>query len=53
MVPAREEIKKELLRLRQEIEKHNRQYYVLDDPLISDAEYDRLFRRLLDLEKQH
>ena len=53
MVPAREEIRKELLRLRQEIEKHNRHYYVLDDPLISDAEYDHLFRRLLDLEKQH
>src|SRR3990167_8129012 len=53
MAPAREEIKKELVRLRQEIEKHNYQYYVLDDPLISDAEYDHLFRRLLDLEKQH
>ena len=53
MAPAREEIRKELLRLRQEIEKHNRHYYVLDDPLISDAEYDHLFRRLLDLEKQH
>ena len=53
MAPAREEIKKEILRLRQEIEKHNRHYYVLDDPLISDAEYDHLFRRLLDLEKQH
>lgn len=53
MAPAREEIRKELLRLRQEIEKHNRHYYVLDDPLISDAEYDHLFRRLLELEKQH
>lgn len=53
MAPAREEIKKELLRLRQEIEKHNYRYYVLDDPLVSDAEYDHLFRRLLDLEKQH
>ena len=53
MAPAREEIKKEILRLRQEIEKHNRHYYVLDDPLISDAEYDHLFRRLLDLEKQY
>jgi len=53
MAPAREEIKKEILRLRQEIEKHNRHYYVLDDPLISDAEYDHLFRRLVELEKQH
>jgi hypothetical protein len=32
--------------LREEIEQHNHQYYVLDAPLISDAEYDRLFRRV-------
>ena len=53
MAPAREEIKKEILHLRQEIEKHNRHYYVLDDPLISDAEYDHLFRRLVELEKKY
>jgi DNA ligase (NAD+) len=29
--------------LRVEIEKHNHRYYVLDAPLISDAEYDTLF----------
>jgi DNA ligase (NAD+) len=46
-------MEKEIHRLRQEIEKHNYQYYVLDDPLITDADYDRLFRRLVDLEKQH
>ncbi|MEQ1813541.1 MAG: NAD-dependent DNA ligase LigA [Candidatus Nitrotoga sp.] len=39
--------------LRAEIEKHNRHYYVLDAPLISDAEYDRLFRELQHLEAQH
>ena len=44
---------KKILELRQEIEKHNFQYHVLDDPLISDADYDRLFRRLVDLEKAH
>jgi DNA ligase (NAD+) len=43
----------EILRLRRAIEKHNYQYHVLDDALISDAEYDRLFRRLLELEKKH
>ncbi|HEX5607413.1 MAG TPA: NAD-dependent DNA ligase LigA [Candidatus Binatia bacterium] len=43
----------EIVRLRRDIEKHNYQYHVLDDPLISDAEYDRLFRRLLELEKKH
>ncbi|MGD0843680.1 MAG: NAD-dependent DNA ligase LigA [Geobacteraceae bacterium] len=36
--------------LRQEIERHNRYYYVLDRPEISDAEYDALFRELLELE---
>ena len=44
---------KEILELRQQIEKHNFQYHVLDEPLISDADYDRLFRRLVDLEKAH
>src|ERR1044071_1227179 len=43
----------EILRLRRDIEKHNYQYHVLDDPLISDAEYDALFRRLVELEKKH
>jgi DNA ligase (NAD+) len=36
--------------LRLEIERHNRLYYVLDQPEISDAEYDLLFRELLQLE---
>ncbi|MCG6932795.1 MAG: NAD-dependent DNA ligase LigA [Gallionella sp.] len=40
-------------RLRHEIEKHDYQYYVLDQPLIPDAEYDRLFRELQALEKQY
>jgi len=53
MSPSREQTKKEILRLRREIEKHNYHYYVLDDPLISDAEYDRFFRRLTELEKEH
>ena len=39
--------------LRAEIEKHNYQYYVLDAPLILDAEYDRLFRELQALEAAH
>ena len=41
------------LELRAEIEKHNYQYYVLDAPLISDADYDRLFRELQALEAEH
>jgi len=39
--------------LRKEIEAHNRRYYVLDDPQISDADYDQLLRRLQNLEKAH
>ena len=39
--------------LRAEIERHNHAYYVLDAPIIPDAEYDRLFRELQSLETQH
>src|SRR5215470_8837448 len=39
--------------LRQEIHRHNYLYYVLDRPEISDAEYDRLYRELGDLEQAH
>ncbi|HOU53781.1 MAG TPA: NAD-dependent DNA ligase LigA [Myxococcota bacterium] len=47
----REEARRELARLRAEIERHNELYYVRDAPEITDAEYDRLFRRLVDLEE--
>ncbi len=39
--------------LRAEIERHNHAYYVQDAPTIPDAEYDRLFRELQELEAQH
>ena len=39
--------------LRTEIERHNIQYYQLDSPVISDAEFDALFRELQDLEARH
>ncbi|MDZ7369545.1 MAG: NAD-dependent DNA ligase LigA [candidate division KSB1 bacterium] len=39
--------------LRRLIEYHNHRYYVLDSPEITDAEYDRLMRELIELEKQH
>ncbi len=45
-----QEIRQEVERLRTELALHNHRYYVLDEPLISDAEYDQLFRRLVDLE---
>ncbi len=40
----------EIDRLRREIREHDRRYYVLDAPTVSDAEYDRLMRRLEALE---
>ena len=39
--------------LRAELDQHNYNYYALDRPLITDAEYDRLFRELQQLEEQH
>ncbi|MCH7548139.1 MAG: NAD-dependent DNA ligase LigA [Candidatus Krumholzibacteriota bacterium] len=38
--------------LRLEIEQHNYRYYVLDDPTVSDSEYDRLLRRLTEIEEK-
>jgi DNA ligase (NAD+) len=39
--------------LRKEIEYHNYRYHVENDPAISDEEYDRMFRELLELEREH
>ena len=46
-------VKQRIEELRRMIEYHNHRYYVLDDPEISDPEYDRLFRELLSLEKKY
>jgi DNA ligase (NAD+) len=48
-----EEIKAEIKRLVDEINYHNYRYYVLDSPVISDEEYDRLLRRLKELEERY
>jgi DNA ligase (NAD+) len=48
-----ENIRKEIDSLKKKIEYHNQRYYALDNPDISDADYDKLFQRLLELEKQH
>ncbi len=50
---SRDHVKREIADLRRQIEKHNFQYYVLDDPQLSDAEYDRLFQRLVKLEREY
>lgn len=50
---APEEAKRRAEQLRREIERHDRLYYVLDAPEISDAQYDRLMRELRDIESAH
>ncbi len=48
-----EKIKKRIDSLISEINNHNHAYYVLDDPKLSDEEYDSLFRELEELEKEY
>jgi len=40
-------------KLKEEIQLHNYNYHALDDPKISDGEYDQLFQKLLGLEEDH
>lgn len=42
-----------ILQLRDELNRHNHNYYVLNSPEISDVEFDKLMHELEDLEKQH
>jgi DNA ligase (NAD+) len=46
-------IEKEISQIRNEILHHDYRYYVLNQPVVSDAEYDALLRRLRELEEQH
>ncbi len=48
-----ENAKNKVARLRKELHRHNYRYYVLDDPEVSDAEYDRLMRELVELEREN
>ncbi|MGB9004191.1 MAG: NAD-dependent DNA ligase LigA [Candidatus Aminicenantales bacterium] len=50
---SREQAAKRLVRLRREIEYHEKKYYVNNDPQISDAEFDRLMAELKNLESRH
>ena len=47
------EVKKQILALRKALHDHNYRYYVLDDPIISDYEFDQSIRELTNLEKQY
>lgn len=50
-IPA--DIKKKIEKLVKDINEHNYQYHVLDAPIISDEEYDRLFRQLKEFEEKY
>ena len=53
MVESDTQITDRIRTLREEINRHNHLYYVLDQPEISDAEYDRLFDELVELERKY
>src|SRR5881392_476120 len=53
MSPTKQNVQGELESLREKIRHHEYRYYVLDDPEISDAEFDRLMNELKNLEAEH
>jgi DNA ligase (NAD+) len=50
---AKSTVTQRIAELRTQLGEHNYRYYVLDDPSVPDAEYDRLFRELVELESAH
>ena len=52
-MPTRKPTRADVEKLRRDIEHHNHRYYVLDDPELPDAEYDRLFQELQAIETAH
>jgi len=52
-MPVPEPARRRAEELRAELDEHSHRYYVLDDPTVSDAEFDLLLRELLDLEAEH
>src|SRR5690606_30762352 len=52
-MPNRSDVARRIEALRAEIREHDHRYYVLDAPVISDAQYDQLMRELQELEAQH
>ena len=48
-----EKMREKIERLRRQINEHNYRYYVLNDPLIGDYEFDALLRELQELEAAH
>ena len=52
-VSGKDGVRQRLQALRQELNLHAHRYYVLDDPILADAEYDQLFQELMALEQQY
>ena len=50
---SREDGSMKIEHLREKIRHHNHRYYLLNDPIISDQEYDQLFRSLIALESAY
>ncbi|MCY3779858.1 MAG: NAD-dependent DNA ligase LigA [Chloroflexi bacterium] len=48
-----QDIPNRIVELSEQLHHHNYRYHVLNDPIVTDAEYDRLFRELQDLETEH
>ena len=46
-------IAEQINQLRHQLREYNHHYYVLDNPIVPDAEYDRIFRQLVALEQEH
>jgi len=53
LTPTVESWQERATRLKAELNRHGHAYYVLDNPSIPDAEYDKLFRELVELEQAH
>jgi len=53
MMAVTKDVTKKLEALREKVRHHEYRYYALDDPEISDAEFDRLMQQLIDLEAAH
>lgn len=53
MESATPEIQQKVEQLRQQLQKANYAYYVLDDPIMEDSVYDQLYRQLQDLEERY
>jgi DNA ligase (NAD+) len=53
MASPSKDVEKKIEALREKVRHHEYQYYVLDNPEVSDVEFDKLMRRLKDLEAEH